>query len=270
MTVEAEVSSQALSLKFGVRDQGTRSRPDSVETFARQKFAEFLQALTPARQVWDIGPDPPDWMLTLAEGTYAVEVTRIVESIAVGSASTTEPALIAFLDGFVKSVEAEARRSGLLRGCYLLHVCPVPDFSSMRAQLRAAILSYLSSTGSAVVSDRRVLWGVDPEQRWTIEKTDDGSPQLSWSMSLTRPKTQGVVLRDLERMLRTVIQVKSRKLAAIECPKVLLLVDKYHFGDPRDWRQVMGTIDQTAFHTIARLHAAESCQVLFSRNLSWL
>src|SRR5262245_40677912 len=102
-----------------------RNRIDEI--CARDAFAPHLQARGYPGAVWEPGSQPPDWYLTLTAECYAVEVTQVMETVAVGGLKLSERGLTGALNRAVADLEEEAKRAGILSGAYHIHVCPLPD-----------------------------------------------------------------------------------------------------------------------------------------------
>jgi len=187
----------------------TRIRKDEV--FAQEALTRFLAERYPMPPIWEPGSEPPDFWVQMAGRRFAVEVTQIMESLEVGSITLTERGANAALRRAVQQLEAHARKAGLLRGFYHIHVCPVPNFRTARPEIQARLFAYLEETARVPVGEQRELWHGQHGQRWTIQKLHERSADLAESMSLGGAKWEGEVQEELRALLSCRLAEKAVK-----------------------------------------------------------
>ena len=239
------------------------------EEFAREAVVHFLRARgtrEPAIEPWS---DPPDFRLTADGVEYAVEVTRIMESIRVGNRLMTEQAALAAMRRFAARVEVDARSAGILNGLYSLHLSPVADFKAVETGLRRGILAYLSETALISAAPRRDLWRSRGGRSWWIAKYESRRPRLSASYSVGAARWQDELQAILTRLLRTAVETKILKTRRLTAPVVLVLVDEYGFAEPEDWAASFSEMGLVPFHTVIRAYGDHECEALYSRRADW-
>jgi hypothetical protein len=245
----------------------TRTRKD--EAFAQETLTRFFAERYPTPPTWEPGSEPPDYWVHIAGRRFAVEVTQIMESLKVGSITLTERGANAALRRVVQQFETLARDAGLLRGFYHIHVCPVSDYRTARAELQARLFAYLEETAHVQAAEQRELWRGRHGQRWTIQKLHERTDDLAESMSLGGAKWKGEVQEELRALLSSRLKEKAVKSERLKEDVILLLIDAYHYGDSVEWLQAARMLDTSRFHTVARVYLEYQCHVLATSDPTW-
>jgi hypothetical protein len=241
------------------------------EQFAKEAFARFLATRHTTPPQWQPGPDsqPPDFWLVFEERRLAVEVTQVMESLAVSSLTLTERGANVALRQAVQQLEREAQAAGLLRGLYHIHVCPLPDLSRIFEDLRARLFAYLQDTAALAAAAPQVLWHGQSGREWTVRKVRADASALAASMSLGGPKWEGDVRNELRTLVSASAASKLEKVRAIPEAAILLLVDAYHYADREEWLRATSGLNFSGFHTVARVYLDHDCQILFTAHPAW-
>lgn len=239
------------------------------EEFAKESFSRIFPRLGISEQVvWERGTEPPDFFLTLGAELYAVEVTRIVGQIELNGRREPKRKSAAILQRFADELQDTAREQGILRGAYVLWLEPTDDFKEVAPKARLAFLDYVSRTkdlasapGETVLKKRGL--------HWSITKFHDNKTYLLATRSEGTGGLLSEVVKDFPGLLSIALETKAAKLAALSMPRILLLVDDYHYADEQLWcHEVLVPFHQT-FHTIARVFQEYECQILWSTKSSW-
>jgi hypothetical protein len=239
------------------------------EEFARESFSRALTRFGISEPVsWEEGTEPPDFFLNLGAERYAVEVTRIVGQIELGGRMESKRKSGAILQRFADELQEAAREQGILRGAYVLWLEPIPDFKEVAPKARTSFLEYvartkdISSAPEDIILKRRGL-------HWSITKFHDRKDYLLATRSEGKGGLLSEVVKDFPGLVTTAVKAKTTKLATINIPHILLLIDDYHYASADLWRHgVLAPFCQT-FHTIARVFQDYECQILFSKSSTW-
>lgn len=239
------------------------------EEFAKESFSRaFLRLGISDLAVWAKGKEPPDFFLTLGAELYAVEVTRIVGQVELGGRRESKRKSAAILQRFADDLQDTAREQGILRGAYVLWLEPTDDFKEIAPKVRRAFLDYVSRTKDLPSAPRETVLkrhGL----HWSITKFHDKKTYLLATRSEGTGGLLSEVVKDFPRLLGAALEAKTAKLASLSMPRILLLVDDYHYADKQLWHnEALAPFHQT-FHTIARVFQEYECQILWSTNSSW-
>ena len=96
------------------------------EERAKREFAALLDGLRMGAATWVDGEDPPDYWLEQNGRRYAVEVTEIMQRVAVGLRKFDERDVLESLRRAVAQVESELMAEGGLTGTFAIHAVSDP------------------------------------------------------------------------------------------------------------------------------------------------
>jgi hypothetical protein len=239
------------------------------EEFAKESFSRAFTRLgisEPA--IWAEGTEPPDFFLVLGAERYAVEVTRIVGQVELDGRRESKRRSSAMLQRFATELQDTARKQGNLHGAYVLWLEPIHDFKKVAPQARLAVLDYVSKTKHLPKAPGETILKRSG-LHWSITKFHDKKTYLLPTSSEGTGGLLSEVVKDFPDLLRSALEVKAAKLAALKMPLILLLVDDYHYANEQLWRnEVLVPFHQT-FHTVARVFQEYECQILLSANSAW-
>jgi hypothetical protein len=239
------------------------------EEFAKESFSRALSGLgVSGKVVWAPGTEPPDFFLSLDAERFAVEVTRIVGQIELGGKRESKRKSGAVLQRFAEDLQNIAREQEILRGAYVMWLEPLHDFAEIAPTARLAFLDYVSRTRSLPRAPKKVVLK-RPGLHWSIEKVHDQKDYLLAMRSEGSGGLLSEIVKDLPGLVAATAEVKKVKLAAIDMPHILLLVDDYHYADAGAWRNAAAGSFRGNFHTIARVFQEYECQILCSQNRAW-
>jgi hypothetical protein len=239
------------------------------EKFAKKAFDRFLANRACPTRHWRSGRNPPDYYLRLGTKSFAVEVTQVMTEVDVGTHKVSETGVQEALTDLVTDIEGRALKRGILKGAYVLHLCPVPRLRDIREDLIDAALRYIEQTQTDTDA---------PEERLTPRKEYEGieiqkimdAPSVLWqTYSNGDFKFYSDGFDDLTQLIIGRLRDKRRTLGRIRLPRILLLVDAYHCADSDAWSRCSKLQDLSEFHTVARVCEDFQCQVLVSRQRSW-
>ena len=250
------------------------------EEFCRARFDLFLRHFVAASDiVWaevEKSKEPPDYVLTLENSQYAVEVTDIMEKVSVGSKSPQSHAAISrFLQKKIASeVEAIAKTSGYLRGEYLVSFStPIGNLSLVWNEIQKELLEYIRNTGSLDEAPMKIVFERHlPEQRpqqCGIRKVSSKKDRI-FSGGPVWAKWEGESEISLCNLLIESMKTKDDKLKEITLPKILLLLDEFVFADVETYDKcVSRSLPLHPFYTVFVVQDNKRGFVLYSENSNW-
>jgi len=243
----------------------------SDEEAAKAAFDKWLSNIISIDRQWAEVPrseEPPDYFLTLGSKRFAVEVTAITDHLDLGSGVLSGPAITNSLFGFVKEIETEALGLGVLNGAYAVSADPTYNFANHRESIKNSMLEYLRATYSRESAPESILYR-EGRCEWSIQKFGLHKTYIGMVLGW-HARWKGEIRDELCEWLRQALHEKVRKLAKVEAPWVLLLIDAYPMGDPEDWIHAISYCEESgAFHTIARVGFDNVCLMLKSDEDSW-
>jgi hypothetical protein len=249
------------------------------EELCKSQFDIFLEAVAdPAGWTWEEVAqenEPPDYYLLLGDARFAVEVTTLMEKVSVGASSLLPPGVIhRFLEEFVDTLQAAARIDGFLQGNYLVTFpTPIDDFADVQDDLQDALLAYIHRTAGLDIAPQEIVFKrrippQRPQQCWIQKLNNDRDQVLTggpfWS------KWEGTISQDVRQLLNHSLEVKASKLKDIADPWILLLLDRYVFADPDDYRECVSEIAAvSAFHTVFIIQGSKPGFILHTKDSNW-
>jgi len=249
------------------------------EEFCRMQFDTFVRSAIPPPEIgWtevEQRDEPPDYYLYLDDARFAVEVTTLLEKVAVGTNSPLPPAVIAkILRRFVKGVESTAKAEGCLHGDYLVAFpTPIDDFSRVRREISANLLDYIRATAHLERSDMTIVFEqIIPQnrpQQCGIQKVGGRRDRVAAGTPFWF-KWEGDAAGDLCGLLKKLLDTKIGKLRAVAPPKILLIRDVYMFADRAMYEMCKARISSlTSFHTVFIVQGSRGGFVLHSQRRDW-
>ncbi len=225
------------------------------EELCKQKFDEFLHQRNGSDMiVWeDVAQqdEPPDYILHLNNEKYAVEVTRLIETIELQPQSQSSLGVSASLSRFVKNIEQTALRDDILHGGYVVKLWPLDNFSAIQGTMFEKALEYIRKTKSLETAPAIILL----RQNWkkcSIQKLGNKKNYVGEAI-IYEAKWEGEANQELCLIMGAAITEKRYKLRNIVIPKILLLLDSYGYTHITGniWQDCLSkNKDVQWFHTI--------------------
>lgn len=238
------------------------------EEFAKEAFSRFLKARGVGGFTWNLGSQPPDWFLELDGVRYAVEVTQVMEFLTIGERRLTERGAVEALKRFLDNTEREALKMKILHGLYCVHMTPLPDFSAITEKLQERLFAFIESTANVERTEIVKIWRGRKGQHWFVQKVRSGGAGLAETMSIGGVKWEAEISSELRGLIAAAVERKLTAAQQLDFP-VLLLVDAYHYADPKLWSSLLADMDAQPFHTIARVFSNFECQILRTNCQQW-
>lgn len=243
------------------------------EEFCKSKFDEFVRRVSgPSLIQWDDvaqQDEPPDYFLYIDGTKYAVEVTILMEKLEVGNLQLPQVAVVASLWRLVDEVEATARRSGFLKGAYVVTFSrPIANFNEVRKQLFDDLLSYVKATQHVSTAPEKIVFkqGI---QKCAIRKFQSQKSYIG-KMGPSGGKWEGEAAEEICTLLEDRINDKHHKLRNITYPKILLLYDAYRFAGPEMFKSCLSKfVHLNSFYTVFIVPSNEDGWILHSENSNW-
>ncbi|MBN2466087.1 hypothetical protein JXD38_10755 [candidate division WOR-3 bacterium] len=198
------------------------------EEYFKECFSKWLrtkcQNVTP---VWERVPEdrqPPDYRLQLGDRKYAVKVTRI--------AKTSEITAQCSFNDIRTEIEDEARRTGVLKGFYILSFYPpVATSATLRKAIREKALHYISAHRGDEAANLQVIVPDDRDRiqrRVAIQKLGTGKDAL-----ICQPGAVCRIVDEVDTEIAPLVQAavarKQRRFDEVGelSPRILLLGHDY-------------------------------------------
>lgn len=250
--------------------KGASEVKDPTEELCRLRFDDFLKRIDNSVSIlWSDGDEPPDYYLLLDSEKFAVEVTSLIELIAVGSVRLPTSAITDALWDVVKEAEAVAKARGWLNGAYIVGFSqPIENFRSVREQVKQGLLTYIQTT--QVFEDAPEQLILDRGHQSVRVKKVHNEADVIHKVGPHQTKWEGEVAEQICGLLEERVHIKTHKLRNISLPKILLLYDGYRFADARMYRNCIPSITGLAnFHSIFVVQG-EHDLMLHSTAVNWL
>ena len=239
------------------------------EELARNIFVAYLRDRLNCPVSATDGNDPPDFDLDVAGRNFPLEVTTIMDHALSGSNHLPVIALESAIRKWGDQIEREALERKILFGRYVVHSNQIADFRAEQDLLKKNLFECLNETASAATAPSKILWSSDREPgQWSTEKTAL-EPSRIYVMPLVRQaQHEGEAEERLRSLIIERVSDKSRKLADFADP-ILLLIDNLKTATADAWERALTTCPNHPFHTIARIHQGQFCQVIMSKDDLW-
>jgi hypothetical protein len=249
------------------------------EEYCKTKFDVFIkQSFTPSQVVWEEVTqqnEPPDYYLHLDNAVFAVEVTTLIELTSVGSSVRLPHRVISrFFEQFVDEIGSTARADDYLLGKYLVSFStPIDDFASARDGIRTKLLNYVRRTRDLEHAPLEVVFQkLVPSQRpqqCAVQKLGS-QPNRVVTGGPVWSRWEGEAALDICHLVNERLNIKAEKLRDIMKPKILLLLDRYHFADRRMYEMCSPQLSSLAsFHSVFVVQAEKEGFLLYSENRGW-
>lgn len=246
------------------------------EEFCKSEFNIFLSRFYNSTEYnWEDVPqknEPPDYYLDLKGTRYAVEVTKLMEKVSVGTDKPLPLAIVRdFLQRFVKDeIETTVINNSDLAGIYTIYFSqPINNFTNIKNDLKTALLDYIRNTKGQENAPSKIIFGQGKQKCEITKSHNKGSKVLMAGPWPT--KWKGEIEIDMQNFLVDRISEKLNKLKKNTHPKILLLHNKYAFVTPENYRNIISRISAlNDFHTIYIAQKNEKGIVLCSQNPDWL
>jgi hypothetical protein len=241
------------------------------EEFCKSKFDDFLKK-TPASTsiVWQEGDEPPDYYLSFDDARYAVEVTILMEKLAVGGSAMPKTTVMASLWDFVDEVEQTAKERNHLHGTYIVRFTkPIDNFREVKDSICTALLYYIEHTQDLDKSPGQIVFKRG-SQSCVVEKLHSRADRIH-KAGPNDSKWEGEVATEICNLLEERLANKHYKLREIALPQIVLLYDSYHFADQKMYKDTASKpLSAVTFHTVFIVQSDGDGFVLHSENMDWL
>jgi hypothetical protein len=240
------------------------------EEAAKEAFTRFLHQAGSSVVEWRSGHEPPDYFLDVEGHEFAVEVTQVMETIALQHAIVSARGVSEALSRFAQAIHDAATEAGILNGTYVIHLSPVYSLPQEGPSLQEAALSYIAQTRRETRADLQWLSQAVDGTRCAIEKISNTGALVAETVGVGPAKWGPDILDETRCLLHEAVCLKGAKLKNVQGKSILLLLDAYYYGTADDWRTAAGIVDPKPFHTIARITPNRECQVLYSQERAWV
>jgi hypothetical protein len=211
------------------------------EEHCREALARHLKDRHgPAADDWQPKPNgkdrPPDFHLRRSGQLYAVEVTSLMSQYRQeGGGRISAEGIWKMTEELADEVEEEAAARGTLRGGYILTVDgPYDNFVPAKREIRKHLLRFILATKDMdAVEMQRTPFQTRSGQRYFLSKTGPKGSMVGVAMMGDGREWDWSVAAELHFLARDAIMAKAHKLRATPSPRILLLLDRHHFGAER-------------------------------------
>lgn len=245
------------------------------EEFCKSEFSNFLSRIyNPTEYNWEDVPqknEPPDYYLDLKGDRYAIEVTKLMEKVPVGTANPLPLTTVRdLLQRFVKDeIEAITINNVYLEGTYTIYFSqPIKNFTSIKNNLKTDLLDYIKNTKKQENAPSKIIFS-QGKQKCEITKIHNNGNKILMAGPFA-VKWESETEIDMQNILMDRISEKRDKLKNITHPKILLLHNKYAFVSPQNYKDIFSLIySLNDFHTIYITQKEEGGIILYSQNPNW-
>jgi len=210
------------------------------EEYAKKSFVQFFEQHPVVHiENWRES-ETPDYFVSINNIDYAVEVTAVMNQLSKERINKPIASLFASISNLKAEIKRETVNLGLLDGAYILRINKPLEISKKQKIYEYAKV-YIE-----------------------IEKIHTKKKYIAiCGPTLTR--WDGEVFKEISLLLNDRISSKSKKLTDITYPKILLLLDRYHFADKKQYIKAMQEISlEMSFSLIFLVQQENRGIVLYS------
>jgi hypothetical protein len=241
------------------------------EEFCRVAFSQHLQRQSFNKMAWREVPrseEPPDYVLSIADRKFAVEITTLMEIEEIGGFRYPSEALDISLRRLCERLERDAKKTKILSGLYILGLEPIANLKIREPEIRQRVFDYMRRTKALNIGPCETL-ARDGINRIDIQKWGNHKSCLAPVTSRGEGTWEDEIRSAARQMLYEALEQKRWKLRKIQLPKILLLLDRYHCADSESWTDAARGINFDEFHAVARIWQDASTLVLHSDDDEW-
>jgi hypothetical protein len=227
-----------------------RMRED--EEFAKSRFEAYVRSRLPKKTiVWTPGDEPPDYYLTVGQDEFAVEITTLMDKVTTPRKEVTVEGLYASYDDFVKEIEAEASKSGILSGEYCVTFAPAHlDIYRKRKILQNEVLDFIRNT-QTYPEVTATNMEIDGLPYCSIFKGQGKIPRVCIVGYPFVSKWDGEAIQQSYIILQNAIDTKAKKPAQLQKQKILVLRSTAVFSQVEIYRDFLPKVTNLQFfHTV--------------------
>lgn len=242
------------------------------EEFCQKSFDVYLKSkIAPRNITWMEGNQEiaPDYYLTIEAERFAVEITTLDEKVEKDGKKVPIKAIYDSCRRFVKNVEEEAVRKGVLTGTYymafpLIHI----DFYRVQKALKNTVLEFFADTQLVPKTGPKEIKVEDGY--CSIYKTTNSG--VNFKLAIYPTSAKWVSAEEPCAYLEEILNNKSKKLARLNDSKILVILFDFPYVDSSILQQcVLTTSLISNFHTIFIVSTRnEPSYILRTRNPNWL
>lgn len=235
-------------------------RPETTdhEEFCRLNFDAWLErGGADSHRRWEKGSDPPDFVLTMGNVRYSVEISRIIDEDRI----TASVSLSRLIDG----LEQDLLATSAIAGTYVVDPAePLPKGARHRRELRGRVAAFIERTKDEIrtlpddieMSGRRIV---------RIEKHSSEGAHLICN-GIGGGGWEDEIRQEYERIAGDLLRRKKTCLEK-HGPSVLVLQDALCPISPRILRGVIWSIPEaSAFEAIYVIRAESAGDIVWSRS----
>lgn len=245
----------------------SRVRPD--EERARRTFGRLLR-VAGERPHWQRGNPRPDFWLRIRRNQFAVEVTQLQLEIRRGTYRGSQSSVDETLHRFLSRVVQRAFDDDIVHGCYSVRMAPIEEFRLAAPVIEDRLRTFFIASRSEATSGDVTLWGYAWGAKWTAKKLDPRDSIVFPSIEyFGMAPFEGDILRILRNRLSERLAVKSAKLAGVNAPRILVLIDSFGQPDDHQWTLALESLETSTWHTIVRTGGSNPARILQSLGSGW-
>jgi hypothetical protein len=234
------------------------------EIYAKDSFVQFLEQYSAVHVEKWREYETPDYFVTINDVDVAVEVTAVMNQLSKEGINKPIASLFASTFDLETKIKREAVNLGLLDGAYILRINKPLEISKKHKNLiRDNAINYIQCSQEYQQCKKHKIFeyaGVYIE----IEKIHKNKQYISIN-GPTLTRWSGEVFEEIISLLNDRISSKSKKLTNITHPKILLLLDRYHFADKKQYIKAIQQISsKVEFSLIFLVQQEYSGIVLYS------
>jgi hypothetical protein len=192
---------------------------EALDTLLKQRGIQGL---------WKEGTEPPDWFLEVEGQTFAVEVTSIHGSTNLDGRDQTWVQVSKELTSFTNNVCSEVEGRVQVPGRFTVRFPAIPNIKTHRSAMVQALVKYFETPAlTSNLHEWHTVLRLEGREVAVYKMSETGA-SLAPQALLT-----GTAISRLDNKLSEILPVvvlrKAQKMAKIDYPAILVILDEYGF-----------------------------------------
>lgn len=235
------------------------------ELCARKALGGYFRAQgLPSR--WRRGSEPPDWWAEIGGSCFAVEVTRAYGEVLPAGDERGRPAaeqwsFFSTLDREINQMVSEIPDAG----SHFIHLQPMRISANERGQLKAGIRDYVLRHRDKDTAQGELIAEKEGSSVTIEKKSGEGRGVASSYSESPGPRSGSEISRELREIVSRAVTAKEKATAAINEPKILVIVDTYNWARDMFWEEL--DVEGGTFSGVFRALPCGQCHLLTQDDL---
>ncbi len=213
------------------------------EEYAKNSFHNFLVRELSIEQLSWKESETPDFYLNINNSTFGLEITSLMSSLNKENINLPIAAIYAITHEIKTRISECAKSLDMLDGAYLLRINkPIKINKSEKNKIIKNAVKYIQESQKTLKRSSLVLFHKN-SANIEIEKIHS-KKQYVGITGPTITRWEGEAKEEIYNILQERIISKAKKLDKVNLPKILVLLDRYHFADYDQYREAILEIQE--------------------------